>query len=165
MGVPTTSKTQDEVNRSEDVSEDMRATDTHMKEEGVQPSDSTIVPSQVQRNHAVLNTNQDPEKNAAAAVVPDDTVWSVWTTTEKKLIILAAGIAAFFSPISAQIYFPALNTIAGDLKVSNTLINLTITTYMVSLSLSFTRKSKTTYIDFLLADAGTSPNVHRPIFR
>lgn len=69
-----------------------------------------------------------PERNAT-----DNAVWSVWTPTQKKLIILAAGISSFFSPISAQIYFPALNTIAADLKVSNSLVNLTLTTYMVGL--------------------------------
>lgn len=70
----------------------------------------------------------DAQRNAT-----DDAVWSVWTPTQKKIIILAAGIASFFSPISAQIFFPALNTIAADLKVSNSLVNLTITTYMVGL--------------------------------
>ncbi|KAJ5354391.1 uncharacterized protein N7496_012824 [Penicillium cataractarum] len=57
--------------------------------------------------------------------------YSVFTNTQKRLIILAAAIASTFSPLSANIYFPALNSIAKDLGVSPSQINLTITTYMI----------------------------------
>lgn len=57
--------------------------------------------------------------------------YSIFTKAQKRLIILAAAIASTFSPLSANIYFPALNSIAQDLKVSPSQINLTITTYMV----------------------------------
>jgi len=56
---------------------------------------------------------------------------SIYTTNQKRAIVLAASIAAFFSPLSANIYLPALNTLAKDLSVSNTLITLTVTTYLV----------------------------------
>jgi MFS family permease len=39
--------------------------------------------------------------------------------------------AAFISPTSANIYFPALNPIRAELGVSTTLINLTLTSYMI----------------------------------
>jgi multidrug resistance protein len=42
-----------------------------------------------------------------------------------------ASWAGFFSPVSGQIYFPALNALAEDLHVTDTLINLTLTSYMV----------------------------------
>ncbi|KAJ5453950.1 uncharacterized protein N7458_004906 [Penicillium daleae] len=58
--------------------------------------------------------------------------YSIFTKSQKRLIILAAAIASTFSPLSANIYFPALNSIAKDLNVSPSQINLTITTYMVS---------------------------------
>ena len=58
--------------------------------------------------------------------------YSIFTKHQKRFIILAATIASTFSPLSANIYFPALNSIAKDLKVSPTQIDLTITTYMVS---------------------------------
>lgn len=57
--------------------------------------------------------------------------YSVFTTSEKRLIILTAALASAFSPLSANIYYPALNSIAKDLRVSPSQINLTITTYMV----------------------------------
>lgn len=40
-------------------------------------------------------------------------------------------VAAFISPTSANIYFPALNPLQQDLHVSTTLINLTLTSYMI----------------------------------
>lgn len=59
--------------------------------------------------------------------------YSSYTDWEKRLIVLAATMGAFFSPFTAQIYFPALNSIAKDLDVSLSKVNLTITTYMVRL--------------------------------
>ena len=57
--------------------------------------------------------------------------YSVFTKGQKQFIIFMASWAGFFSPVSANIYFPALNVLAKDLKVSNSLINLTLTSYMI----------------------------------
>ncbi|KAL2008420.1 hypothetical protein VTN00DRAFT_6614 [Thermoascus crustaceus] len=57
--------------------------------------------------------------------------YSVYSVTQKKCIILAASFAAFFSPLSSSIYLPALSSITTDLHVSNSKINLTVTTYMI----------------------------------
>lgn len=57
--------------------------------------------------------------------------YSVFSPGMKRYIVIAASCAGFFSPISSQIYFPAMNTLAKDLNVSISLINLTMTSYMV----------------------------------
>lgn len=57
--------------------------------------------------------------------------YSIFGPWQKKLIVFAGTMGAFFSPFTTQIYFPALTTIAKDLHVSNSKINLTMTTYMV----------------------------------
>ncbi|EME44074.1 hypothetical protein DOTSEDRAFT_79950 [Dothistroma septosporum NZE10] len=41
------------------------------------------------------------------------------------------ALASFFSPLSANIYFPALNTLARDFGTSERIMNLTLTTYMI----------------------------------
>jgi hypothetical protein len=66
--------------------------------------------------------------------------YSSFTAWEKRFIVLTATMGAFFSPFTGQIYFPALNTIAKDLNVTASKVNLTVTTYMVRLALhlSFT---------------------------
>ncbi|KAK6211281.1 major facilitator superfamily transporter [Colletotrichum tabaci] len=57
--------------------------------------------------------------------------YSIYTTWEKRAIVLAACLAAFFSPFTAQIYLPALTVLAHEFKVSDSDINLTMTTYMI----------------------------------
>ena len=77
-------------------------------------------------------TEPDPNPEPASSQpVSTGSPYSVFTSRQKKWIILTASLGAFFSPMSAQIYLPALNSIAKDLHVSSSLINLTVTTYMV----------------------------------
>jgi hypothetical protein len=59
-------------------------------------------------------------------------VYSVFTVNQKRAIILTGSLAAFFSPLSSSIYYPSLPTIALDLHVSDSQINLTVTTYLAS---------------------------------
>ena len=62
--------------------------------------------------------------------------YSSFSQLQKRYIIFTAAGAGFFSSLSAQIYFPALNMLSEDLGVSASLINLTVTSYMVSIRLS-----------------------------
>ncbi|KAL9619131.1 MAG: hypothetical protein Q9160_006220 [Pyrenula sp. 1 TL-2023] len=73
---------------------------------------------------------KDIEK-AVSKEILIDVPYSTFSTGEKKVIILAASVATFISPLTSNIYFPALNTLAADLHVSVSKINLSITTYMI----------------------------------
>lgn len=57
--------------------------------------------------------------------------YSAFTHWEKRGIVLGAAIGAFFSPLTAQIYLPALTILAQEFNVTVSQINLTVTTYMV----------------------------------
>ena len=57
--------------------------------------------------------------------------YTVFNKHQKKFIVAMVSLGGFFSPLSANIYFPVLNALARDLKVSNQLINLTLTSYMI----------------------------------
>lgn len=57
--------------------------------------------------------------------------FSIFSKNQKRFIVIMASWAGFFSTVTANIYFPALNALAQDLHVSNTLINLTLTSYMI----------------------------------
>lgn len=57
--------------------------------------------------------------------------YSVFTKKQKQYIVLMVTVAAFISPTSANIYFPALNPLAKDLNVSDSLINVTLTSFMI----------------------------------
>lgn len=71
---------------------------------------------------------QDMEELAAVNTGP---AYSAFSTRQKRYIVFMTTFAAFISPTSANIYFPALNPIREDLHVSTTLINLTLTSYMI----------------------------------
>lgn len=62
---------------------------------------------------------------------PTGPVYSTFTKGQKQYIVFLTAFGGLFSPLSANIYFPALNALSQDLKVSKELINLTLTTYMI----------------------------------
>ncbi|KAK4249444.1 major facilitator superfamily domain-containing protein [Corynascus novoguineensis] len=71
---------------------------------------------------------------------PANVPYSVFSRKEKGLLVLIVSAAGFFSSASSNMYFPALNSLAQEYRVSNTLTNLTITVYMIfqGLAPSFT---------------------------
>ncbi|RDW69601.1 hypothetical protein BP6252_08621 [Coleophoma cylindrospora] len=74
---------------------------------------------------------QDETADLELAPVSTGPVYSVFSPWQKRYIVIMVTWAAFISPTSANIYFPALNPLAKQLDVSNTLINLTLTSYMI----------------------------------
>ena len=70
--------------------------------------------------------HQDLEKQLSK-----DKQYSTFTVAQKKVIILSVSAAAFFSPLTGSIYFPAISTIATALHTSSSKINLTVTTYLI----------------------------------
>jgi MFS family permease len=69
--------------------------------------------------------------NVVLTASAQEPLYSVFTQKQKIFIAVMATLSAFFSPLSANIYFPALNTLANDFHVTPSLINLTITTYQI----------------------------------
>ena len=72
---------------------------------------------------------KEPDQNAP----PRLDVFSVFTVNQKRAMVATGSMASFFSPLSSSIYFPAMDTIAAALNVSTSKIDLTVTTYLVSL--------------------------------
>ncbi|KAI0396674.1 major facilitator superfamily domain-containing protein [Xylariaceae sp. FL0594] len=57
--------------------------------------------------------------------------YTIFSPAQKKAIVFGAAAGAILSPLSGQIYFPALPALSRDLNVSINQINLTVTTYMI----------------------------------
>lgn len=57
--------------------------------------------------------------------------YHILTKAQKWRLVFFVSLAGAFSPLSSNIYFPAIQTISHDLSVSDTLVALTITVYMV----------------------------------
>jgi MFS family permease len=62
--------------------------------------------------------------------------YSIFASHQKTLIVIIVSVAATFTSIASNIYFPSIPTIAKDLSVSAELVNLTVTSYMVFQGLS-----------------------------
>ncbi|KAK0666464.1 major facilitator superfamily domain-containing protein [Cercophora samala] len=73
-------------------------------------------------------SDSDPE---ALAQVPSGPAYSIFSKRTKRWIVTMIAFSSFVSPMTANIYFPALVPIARDLDVSVSMINLTLTTYMI----------------------------------
>ncbi|KPM44951.1 hypothetical protein AK830_g1660 [Neonectria ditissima] len=75
---------------------------------------------------------------------PPYTTFSHW---QKALIITLVSFLAIISPFSSSIYLPALTAIADDMNVSISLINLTVSSYLIfqAISPSFIGNFSDTY--------------------
>jgi multidrug resistance protein len=73
------------------------------------------------------------EVEAQVAVPAPETAipYTVFTRAERRMITRLIGCSMFFSPFTPNIYFPCLEEIEHAVGVSTSLINLTITTYLI----------------------------------
>lgn len=106
------------------------------------PKNSSTM-EEVERSHEQTSTHihsssassiteeQDETRDLELAPVVSGPPYSAFGVWKKRYIVGMCTLAAFISPTSANIYFPALNPLAIDLGVSNTLINLTLTSFMI----------------------------------
>ncbi|KAE8451540.1 hypothetical protein EG329_003613 [Mollisiaceae sp. DMI_Dod_QoI] len=60
-----------------------------------------------------------------------DPPYHTFTFAKKKQLVYIVSLAGLFSPLSSNIYFPALGQISRDLHVSLATVSLTVTIYMV----------------------------------
>lgn len=99
------------------------------KTEGeISHSSPTSSPRSSTSNGAEQENAEDLERANTAASGP---VYSVFPRHMKLFIIVMVAWGGFFSPISANIYYPALNTLSTELHVNDELINLSLTTYSI----------------------------------
>jgi multidrug resistance protein len=77
------------------------------------------------------NHTNDVETTNNGDNVQETEPYTIFTPTQKSLLLYACSISAVFSTISSFIYFPAITAIAKDLGVSIQSINFTITSYQI----------------------------------
>ncbi|KAI9662867.1 MAG: hypothetical protein M1821_007914 [Bathelium mastoideum] len=76
-------------------------------------------------------SDQPPDLEALANTPSIDPPHSIFSKREKRFIVFMVACAGFFSPLSANIYFPALNTLAQEYHTTSSVMNLTLTSYMI----------------------------------
>lgn len=57
--------------------------------------------------------------------------YSIFTISQKRLIVFLTAYTTMFSPLSSFIYYPAIGSLASSLHTSIALINVTITSYLI----------------------------------
>lgn len=80
------------------------------------------------------NVKLDRSESApdAVASAPAGPLFSVFSPRQKRAAVMIVSFVAMISPLSGATYYPAITALAADFKVSITLIQLTITMYLVS---------------------------------
>ncbi|KAF2423115.1 MFS general substrate transporter [Tothia fuscella] len=58
--------------------------------------------------------------------------YSIFSSKTKGFIVFMVCISALISPFAATLFYPALNVLAEQLHVTSSLVNLSITTYMLA---------------------------------
>jgi multidrug resistance protein len=74
---------------------------------------------------------ENPIMESATKTSTGSPVHSIFSTKMKRYIIFMVACGGFFSPLSANIYFPAINVLGEELHATNEMILLTITSYMI----------------------------------
>ncbi|KAF7907514.1 uncharacterized protein EAF01_005100 [Botrytis porri] len=57
--------------------------------------------------------------------------YHIFSMAKKRQLVYIVSLAGLFSPLSSNIYFPALKEISTDFNVSLSLVSLTVTVYMI----------------------------------
>ncbi|KUI68354.1 Quinidine resistance protein 2 [Cytospora mali] len=104
------------------------STTTDQRDNGEVDRDERAIPADQEPTSEQPVPSPSPDGDPSQAVPPRYSAFTLW---EKRFIVLGASLSAFFSPLTAQIYYPALNILQQDFHVSSSQINLTVTTYMI----------------------------------
>lgn len=110
---------------------DSRASIDEVRNAGTskQPAERDVLSEKV-KEHNGHTTAAIDEKQSTGESTPAPP-YTIFTRHQKWMILTLITIAATFSGISANIYFPAIPAIASDLSVSEEDVTLTVTTYMI----------------------------------
>ncbi len=90
-----------------------------------------------ERNHSSCDIRRPEDSNLSVKAPSErytglqEAPYTIFSKPTKRGIVCIVALAGFFSPLSANIYFPALTYIGKDLNVSLELMNLTITAYLI----------------------------------
>ncbi|KAL9542072.1 hypothetical protein PS6_009986 [Mucor atramentarius] len=80
---------------------------------------------------AALSKNAHIEQVVVEDSSPPEEPYSIFSKRKKTVIVAIVSCSALFSPLSSNIYYPAIEVIQKDMNTTINMINLTITMYMV----------------------------------
>lgn len=89
----------------------------------------------IQADDGTLNhSRQSVMATEAAVATPAEPqpLYSIFTLRRKQTMVMMISFVAIISPLSGNIYYPAIPALSKEFHVSTTLIQLTITAYQAS---------------------------------
>lgn len=89
---------------------------------------SMIAATELTESRPSSNPNELPAIDSKPV---EKSPYHIFHKKQKWLLVYLVSLAAMFSPLSSNIYFPAIDTIATDLNTNTSLVALTVTVYMV----------------------------------
>ncbi|KAJ5495461.1 hypothetical protein N7539_000577 [Penicillium diatomitis] len=92
---------------------------------------SSSSPSLSTQNEKQIPSSSPSSNDLESQPPPPAPVYHVFSRTQKLCMVYIVSLAAIFSPLSSNIYFPALGLISKSLDISMSLITLTVTIYMI----------------------------------
>ncbi|KAI2603735.1 MFS general substrate transporter [Hypoxylon sp. NC1633] len=103
---------------------------------GEEKAEVSTAPCVKSQNDDSIHTASEPKETEDVEAGKEDVQaaeppYSVYTHREKASMLVLVSFTAIISPLSGAIYLPVLPLLAEDLNVSTSLINLTITTYLI----------------------------------
>ncbi|KAI6777964.1 Quinidine resistance protein-like protein [Emericellopsis cladophorae] len=122
----------DSERQSHGQTESLSRVDTEETSDHDEPTSTR--PSALERFSSIVGDSTMPDPQAEddqMSRVSSGPAYSTFSPAMKTWITVMLSVGSFISPMTANIYFPALNPIAEDLGVSLSLVNLTLTTYMI----------------------------------
>lgn len=75
--------------------------------------------------------NDHPTRFETVITTMEEQSYSVFPRRTRNFVIFMAALCGFISPLSGNIYFPALGALSADLHVPQSSINISLTTYMI----------------------------------
>lgn len=111
-----------------------RQSSTHSPQSGLDDSrDETSLAKQVSTSEQKVTPEMESKSPPAERLqtVEDQPPYSIYTSHQKAFIVFMSAVGGFTSPLSANTYLPALPIMADFLNVSGTLINLTVTAFLI----------------------------------
>ncbi|EFY91654.1 hypothetical protein MAC_02244 [Metarhizium acridum CQMa 102] len=96
--------------------------------------EADIAMSAPKEEAALAPDKSSSSDDGGAAHIPAaelDALYSIYTRRQKHFIVFMSGLGGFFSPLSANTYLPSIPSLAGFLNVSPSLMNLTVTAFLI----------------------------------
>lgn len=105
--------------------------------EGMHPPMRTLshtwsVEEETSRESPVLDPEEDGKNLELSRTVSTGPPYTIFGPRAKMFIVLSVSVSSLISPFGATTFYPAINVLAKQLHVTPTLMNLALTTYMVS---------------------------------